>query len=121
MGNNIQVTPIPLKMPKTTEILIPGMRGPQGIPGPQGPEGPQGPQGLQGRPFTYGDFTREQLEALRGPQGLQGERGSQGERGLTGPQGLQGIQGPSADTSEFVVKSDFQLVIDELKKINGGI
>lgn len=64
MGNNIQVTPIPLKLPKTTEVLIPGMRGPQGIPGPQG---------------------------------------------------------PSADTSEFVVKSDFQLVIDELKKINGGI
>lgn len=115
MGNNIQVTPIPLKLPKTTEVLIPGMRGPQGI---------------QGRPFVYGDFTREQLEALRGPQGLQGERGSQGERGLTGPagpkgdpgiQGPPGPQGPSADTSEFVVKSDFQLVIDELKKINGGI
>nr|DAX28367.1 MAG TPA: nucleoid-associated protein [Caudoviricetes sp.] len=100
MGNNIQVTPIPLKLPKTTEVLIPGMRGPQGIPGPQGPIGPEGPQGLQGEPgpkgepFTYEDFTEAQLKAL---------------------------QGPSADTSEFVVKSDFQLIIDELKKINGGI
>ena len=33
----------------------------------------QGPQGLQGKPFTYEDFTEEQLEGLRGPQGIQGE------------------------------------------------
>ena len=32
--------------------------------------GPEGPQGL---PFTYNDFTPEQLEALRGPEGPQGQ------------------------------------------------
>lgn len=115
MGNNIQVTPIPLKMPKTTEILIPGMRGPKGERGEQGPIGPEGPQGIQGpqgipgidgaigpkgdmgpqgpagRAFTYNDFTQEQLNNLRGPQGLQGERG------LIGPQGPKGDQGDSVN------------------------
>lgn len=34
-----------------------------------------GPQGEKGDPFTYGDFTQEQLEDLRGPRGLQGDEG----------------------------------------------
>ena len=38
----------------------------------------KGEQGPQGDPFTYDDFTEEQLEGLRGPQG---EQGIQGERG----------------------------------------
>lgn len=46
----------------------------------------QGPKGDKGDPFTYEDFTSEQLEALRGPQGK------------TGPQGKQGIQGKKGDT-----------------------
>lgn len=69
------------------------------IPGPRGKEGPKGEQGIQGIPgkdFTYNDFTAEQLEALRGPQG------------------------PAPDTSAFMVKNDLQLIIDELKKLNGG-
>lgn len=36
------------------------------IPGPEGKEGPVGPKG---DPFTYEDFTPEQLEALRGEDG----------------------------------------------------
>lgn len=110
MGNNIQVTPIPLKLPKTTEVLIPGMRGPQGIPGPQGPIGPEGPQGLQGEPgpkgepFTYEDFTEAQLKALQGPKGDKGEAGMQGEKGepfkyfdFTQEQ-LEALKGPKGDT-----------------------
>lgn len=61
-----------------------------------GPQGKQGVQGIQGKAFTYSDFTSEQLEALRGPQG------------------------PAPDTSAFMVKSDLQLIINELKKLNGG-
>ena len=34
--------------------------------------GPQGPQGEKGDPFTYDDFTPEQLEGLVGPQGPEG-------------------------------------------------
>ena len=80
-----------------------------------------GPQGPKGDPFLYSDFTPEQLEGLRGPQGeqgiqgpqgLQGEQGPkgdtgeqgpqgiQGEQGIQGPQGLQGEQGPKGDTGE---------------------
>lgn len=47
-------------------------QGPQGIQGPRGVQGVQGVQGPQGKAFTYQDFTQEQLEALRGPQGPSG-------------------------------------------------
>ena len=82
-----------------------GEPGPQGDPGPQGPqgdpgpEGHQGPKGDQGDPFTYEDFTTEQLAALTGPQGPKGDQGEpgpqgpQGEKGDTGDTGPQGPQG----------------------------
>lgn len=38
--------------------------------------GVQGPKGEKGDPFTYEDFTPQQLEALRGPQGIQGPAGA---------------------------------------------
>lgn len=68
-------------------------------------------KGDKGDPFTYEDFTPEQLEALKGPkgdkgdkgdkgekgeQGIQGERGEKGEDGAQGPQGAQGADGLSA-------------------------
>ncbi len=49
-----------------------GPQGPKGEPGEQGIQGPQGKQGIQGEKgdsFTYEDFTPEQLESLRGPEG----------------------------------------------------
>lgn len=67
-----------------------GPQGVQGEPGETGATGPQGPQGPKGDPFTYEDFTEEQLEALTGPQGPQGETGPQGPQGEMGPQGLAG-------------------------------
>lgn len=66
---------------------IDGEMGPQGPTGPMGPQGPTGPkgetgeQGLQGiagppgpkgdkgEPFTYDDFTSEQLASLKGSKG----------------------------------------------------
>lgn len=39
----------------------------------------KGPKGEKGDPFTYEDFTQEQLEGLRGP------RGEKGDPGPTGP------------------------------------
>jgi hypothetical protein len=42
-------------------------------------KGPKGDQGPQGKPFTYEDFTPQQLEALRGPQGIQGVEGPAGK------------------------------------------
>lgn len=45
------------------------------------PEKYVGPKGDKGDPFTYEDFTPEQLEALRGPQGEQGIQGPAGPKG----------------------------------------
>lgn len=75
----------------------------------------QGAKGDKGDPFTYADFTEEQLLALKGPkgdtgaqgpkgdqgiQGIQGEKGETGATGPEGPQGLQGIQGPKGDKGD---------------------
>ena len=46
-----------------------------GIQGPVGPVGPVGPKGDKGDPFTYNDFTPEQLEQLKGPKGDPGPAG----------------------------------------------
>ena len=98
-----------------------GDTGNTGAQGPKGETGATGPQGPKGDPFTYEDFTEEQLEALTGPQGPKGDTGPQGQQGaaftysdftpeqlaaLTGPQGPKGdtgatgAQGPKGDTGD---------------------
>lgn len=76
-----------------------GERGPQGI---QGPKGATGPQGEKGAPFTYADFTAEQLAALKGDKGDTGEAGK--NYVLT-----------YADKAEIA-----QIVLDALKESGGG-
>nr|DAU58769.1 MAG TPA: nucleoid-associated protein [Caudoviricetes sp.] len=44
-------------------------------------QGPPGPKGDKGDPFTYEDFTEEQLAALVGPTGPKGESGPPGPQG----------------------------------------
>ena len=44
----------------------------------KGLQGPQGDPGPKGAPFTYADFTAEQLQALKGPKGDKGEDGRDG-------------------------------------------
>lgn len=44
----------------------------------KGLQGPQGEPGPKGDPFTYADFTPEQLETLKGPKGDKGEDGRDG-------------------------------------------
>ena len=75
-----------------------GIQGEKGEKGDTGSQGPQGDQGIQGDPFTYDDFTPEQLESLRGPQGIQGEKGDKGDQGIQGIQGPQGDQGIQGNT-----------------------
>ncbi len=67
-----------------------GEKGDKGEMGQQGPQGETGPQGVKGDPFTYADFTAEQLAALKGEKGDKGEMGPQGPQGETGPQGEKG-------------------------------
>ena len=100
-----------------------GPTGPQGEVGPKGeigPTGATGPQGPKGDPFTYADFTEEQLKALTGPTGPQGPAGPTGPQGnaftyndftpeqlesLTGPQGPIGETGPQGDPGPMPVFS----------------
>ena len=128
-----------------TEEQLAALTGPQGPQGPQGPVGakgetgetgqigPQGPQGIKGDPFTYEDFTPEQLAALTGPQGPQGEpgaqgptgptgpQGPQGEQGEIGPQGLQGPQGPKGDTGSQGAKGETGTVFTPSVSVAGVI
>lgn len=77
-----------------------------------GQKGDPGPKGDKGDPFTYADFTPDQLAALKGPKGDKGDQGIQGVTGPQGPvgpvgpkgepgiQGLQGPVGPKGDKGE---------------------
>lgn len=75
---------------------------------------------FDGDPFTYDDFTPEQLEALRGPQGEKGEKGERGDNGVsathqwvgtklvvtsyggTSAADLQGPRGPQGDKGDEI-------------------
>lgn len=50
--------------------------------------GVEGPQGPKGDPFTYEDFTPEQLEGLKGPKGDAGEAGAPGPQGPAGDENM---------------------------------
>ena len=63
----------------------PGEQGPQGI---DGSTGEQGVKGDKGDPFTYADFTPEQLASLKGAKGDKGDKGEQGIQGERGQDGL---------------------------------
>lgn len=82
------------------------------------PRGKQGPPGEKGDPFTYRDFTAEQLLALKGAKGEKGDkgakgdpgeqgiRGEKGEKGDPGTNGKDGPQGPKGDTGPQGHKGD---------------
>lgn len=90
-----------------------GAQGPQGEPGatgstgPQGIQGPQGEKGEKGDPFTYADFTAEQLAALKG------EKGDKGDTGDTGPAGTDGYT-PVRGTDYWTAADQEQIVSDVL-------
>lgn len=62
--------------------------------GSVGPQGPIGPKGDKGDPFTYNDFTPDQLASLKGPKGDKGDKGDQGIQGVAGVAGVAGQPGP---------------------------
>ena len=112
-----------------------GPKGDAGDPGPKGDAGdpgPEGPRGERGDPFTYADFTPEQLEAVKGPKGdagdvwvpsvdaetgdLSWEKNSEtppqtvnirGPQGEPGPQGERGPVGPAGPGSGDMVADTY--------------
>ena len=77
-----------------------GEPGPKGDTGEPGPQGEKGQKGDKGDPFTYEDFTSEQLSALTGPQGPQGPKGDTGDTGPQGKKGDTGETGPQGPKGE---------------------
>lgn len=59
-----------------------------------------GEKGDKGDPFTYEDFTEEQLSSLKGEKGDKGEQGIQGIQGVQGVQGIQGAKGDKGDKGD---------------------
>ena len=82
-------------------------------------------KGEKGDPFTYNDFTPEQLLALKGENGINGKSayqlavekgfiGTEAEwiaslKGETGATGLQGIQGPKGDNYQ-ITEADYAAI-----------
>ena len=76
----------------------------QGVPGPAGPTGPTGEKGDKGDPFTYDDFTPEQLEALFGqPLGAEDAITALAECGILTPAYQDGVFYTDADGSIYTL------------------
>jgi hypothetical protein len=81
-GSNAVVTNSGTPYAAILNFTIP--KGEKGDTGEPGTNGQDGADGVDGKPFTYEDFTPEQLEALRGPEGIQGPPGENGQDGKDG-------------------------------------
>lgn len=77
----------------TVDEWLESLHGKAGQPGRDGKDGQPGKDGQDGKPFTYDDFTAEQLESLRGPAGKDGKDGEPGKDGKDGQDGLPGKDG----------------------------
>jgi hypothetical protein len=85
----------------------PGADGQDGAIGPQGPKGDTGEKGEKGEPFTYDDFTAEQLASLKGEKGDAGEDGQNGSDGKTPVKGVDYYT--EADKQELITEIALKL------------
>ena len=76
-----------------------------------GTQGPRGERGPKGDPFTYDDFTPEQLESLKGPKGDKGDAFTYDD--FT-PEELESLKGPKGDPFTY---DDF--TPEELEQLKG--
>lgn len=77
-----------------------------GVQGPKGDPGPQGIPGVPGKPFTYEDFTPEQLAALKGEPGYTPQKGIDYFDGQPGTPGDDYVLTPAdkAEIAEMAAK-----------------
>ena len=87
-GTNAEVTMSKSGTTYTFNFVIP-----KGAKGDTGAAGTNGAKGDKGDPFTYADFTSEQLAALKGVKGDKGEKGDTGAKGDAGAKGDKGDKG----------------------------
>ena len=114
------------------------LKGNKGDKGDTGDRGDKGDKGDTGAPFTYADFTSEQLAKLKGEKGDKGDKGDtgengkpftyedftpeqlywlKGEKGDKGDKGDQGIQGEKGEKGEPFTYADF--TEEQLAKLKG--
>ena len=87
-GTNANVTMSKSGTTYTFNFVIP-----KGAKGDTGAAGTKGDKGEKGDPFTYADFTAEQLATLKGAKGDKGEKGDTGDAGAKGDKGDTGAKG----------------------------
>ena len=86
-----------------------------------GIQGPRGERGPKGDPFTYDDFTPEQLEQLKGPKGDKGDAftyedfTSEQLEQLKGPKGDTGAPGPT-----YTAGTNITISADNVISATGG-
>ena len=73
-----------------------------------------GAKGDKGDPFTYEDFTVEQLASLKGEKGDKGEQGAQGLKGDKGDKGDTGANGRDGLTTSISVNGTTYTHVDGL-------
>lgn len=66
-------------------------------------------EAVDGKDFKFEDFTKEQLELLRGPQGLPGKDGKDGKDGKPGKDGRPGIDGKDGKNGEDAKTPTFKI------------
>ena len=88
----------------------------EGEKGDKGDTGAAGAKGEKGDPFTYEDFTPEQLSSLKGVKGDKGDIGATGSKGEKGDTGATGVKGEKGDSITGIT-----LTKDESGAITGGV
>lgn len=66
-------------------------------------------EAVDGKDFKFEDFTKEQLELLRGPQGLPGKDGKNGKPGKDGKPGIDGKPGKDGKDGEDAETPTFKI------------
>ena len=83
-----------------------GDTGAKGDKGDKGDTGATGAKGDKGDPFTYSDFTSEQLAALKGAKGDKGDAGAKGANGVTPTLRVGSTSTGNAGTNANVTMTD---------------
>lgn len=73
----------------------------------------KGDKGDKGDPFTYEDFTAEQLAGLTGPQGPKGDKGDTGAAGTNGANGTNGSDGYSPTVTVTSITGGHRVTITD--------
>lgn len=72
-----------------------------------------GTKGDKGDPFTFADFTPEQLASLKGEKGDPGAKGTKGDKGENGA----GLEGTATTLSALSLDADLTAVITKVNEV----